>query len=80
MAEKKEAVNHPSHYNMGSIEVIDYIKSTLGVKGCYEFCIGNVIKYISRAEYKGKLTEDIEKAQWYLNYAHALLKEMDPAD
>lgn len=76
----KETVNHPSHYNQGNIEVIEYIKSALGVKGCYNFCIGNVIKYISRAEYKDKQEEDLKKANWYLDYAIKLLSENEKTE
>lgn len=54
-------VNHPEHYNKGKIEVIDIIESLdLG------FHLGNAIKYIARAKHKGKETEDINKAIWYL--------------
>lgn len=58
-----DKVNHPSHYNTGKIEVIDYIEDQeLG------FHLGNVIKYISRAGKKdpGAKKEDLEKAKWYL--------------
>lgn len=68
-ARTDEQVNHPQHYNFGSIEVIDYIRSTLGEEGCRDFCIGNVLKYVSRAKHKGKPVEDLEKARWYLDYA-----------
>jgi hypothetical protein len=57
-------VNHPSHYNDGKIEVIDFIEDkNLG------FCLGNAVKYISRAgkKDKSKEAEDIKKAIWYLN-------------
>ena len=58
--DKKEMVNHPTHYNKGSIEVIDFIEDQkLG------FHLGNAIKYISRASNKGGV-EDIKKAIWYL--------------
>ena len=59
-----EAVNHPSHYNDGKIEVIDFIED----KGL-GFCLGNAVKYISRAgkKDKSKEAEDIKKAIWYLN-------------
>ena len=65
---KEEQVNHPSHYNAGSIEVIDAIESFgFGVG----FCAGNAIKYIARHEYKGKTKEersqDLEKAAWYID-------------
>lgn len=57
-----EKVNHPNHYNMGSIEVIDVIEDWK-----LNFNLGNVIKYIARADYKADATEDLQKASWYLN-------------
>jgi len=30
------------------------------------FCVGNAIKYLMRAEYKGKQLEDLAKARWYI--------------
>ena len=42
-------------------EVIDFIEA----KGL-NYNLGNAIKYISRALYKGKKEEDIAKAIWYL--------------
>ena len=57
-----DAVNHPSHYNTGSIEVIDAIEDWgLG------FALGNAAKYIARAAHKGKMIEDLKKARWYLD-------------
>ena len=73
--EQNEHVNHPSHYNVGTIETIDYLRSVLGAEGCYDFCVGNVLKYVSRAKHKGKPLEDLEKAEWYLQYAMRLLAE-----
>ena len=58
----KETVNHPSHYNQGKIEVIDFIEDQgLG------FHDGNAVKYICRHKHKGRPIEDIKKAIWYLN-------------
>lgn len=55
-----DPVNHPNHYTwLGGIEVIQ-ITEHLG------FCLGNVIKYVLRADHKGKPIEDLEKAAWYL--------------
>jgi|SRR5210317_409120 len=63
----KQNVDHPPHYNKGSIEAIAYIEQQLG-KGFVDYCIGNVMKYLHRHAYKnGK--EDLEKAQWYLQRA-----------
>jgi len=61
---QKERVNHPDHYNQGSMEVIDAIDGLGFAEG---FCVGNIIKYVSRHEYKnGK--EDLDKALWYLKW------------
>ena len=61
MDKAKEAVNSPAHYNRGKIEVIDFIED----QGL-DFCLGNAVKYISRAGHKGDRVEDLEKAIWYL--------------
>jgi hypothetical protein len=56
-----DTVNHPLHYKVGGIETIDFIEAKkLG------YNLGNVVKYVSRADYKGRLLEDLKKAQWYL--------------
>jgi len=39
-----DPVNHPSHYTDGNIEVIDFIEDKK-----FGYCLGNAIKYISRA-------------------------------
>lgn len=59
-------VNHPSHYNVGKIEVIDAIEDWGFGEG---FNKGNAIKYIARAAKKdpAKEIEDLEKAAWYIN-------------
>ena len=61
-------VNHPNHYADKGIEVIDYIKDTLTHDGYIDYCIGNVIKYVSRWRKKGG-AEDLDKAQVYLGWA-----------
>nr|DAY11882.1 MAG TPA: nucelotide kinase [Caudoviricetes sp.] len=60
----EEKVDHPSHYNIGRIEVIDFIEDQN-----LNFNLGNAVKYISRAGKKDpkKFREDLEKAIWYLN-------------
>ena len=56
-----DSVNHPKHYNFSKFEVIDVIEEWgLG------FNLGNVIKYIARADHKGKPIEDLKKAYFYL--------------
>lgn len=59
-----ETVNHPAHYGGDTVyETIKVIEAwSLG------FCLGNAIKYISRAGNKpgAQRTEDLGKAAWYL--------------
>ena len=58
----EQKVDHPAYYNQGKIEAIDYIEDhDLG------FCLGNVIKYVTRAGHKGDALEDLKKARWYLD-------------
>ena len=61
-------VNHPNHYADKQIEVIDYIRDTLPKDGFVDYCLGNVIKYVSRWRKKGGV-EDLKKADVYLNWA-----------
>lgn len=65
---RDEAVDHPSHYNSGKIEVIDIIADQLGKEMTLGFCLGNALKYICRLSKKGedKEIEDAKKAIWYL--------------
>lgn len=63
-----DSVNHPSYYADKQIEVIDYIRDTLTADGFVDYCIGNVIKYVSRWRKKGG-KEDLEKAKVYLEWA-----------
>ena len=57
-----DAVNHPPHYKAGGIETIDFIEAK-----SLNYNLGNVVKYITRADLKGSKLEDLQKAQWYLN-------------
>lgn len=70
---KVDPVNSPPHYQ-GGIECIDYIRQVLGEGGFRAYCLGNVIKYTHRHEYKGKPLEDLKKAQYYLNAAVSTLE------
>jgi hypothetical protein len=55
-------VNHPPHYKVGGIETIDFIEAKK-----LNYNLGNVVKYITRADHKGDRNEDLQKALWYLN-------------
>lgn len=66
-------INHPKHYGGGEnpYEAIKVIEAwELG------FCLGNVVKYISRAGKKDpqREIEDLEKAKWYLEHHINALK------
>ena len=70
---ESDAVNHPSHYNSGKIEVIDFIEDQgLG------FNLGNVVKYTARAGKKDptKTLEDLKKAAFYLDREIKRLEEV----
>ena len=71
MALHTDMVNHPAHYKAGGIETIDFIEAkNLG------YNLGNVVKYITRADHKGNKLEDLKKAQWYLNRAVTTLEKV----
>lgn len=57
-----DMVNHPPHYKKGGIETIDFIEAKQ-----LPYNLGNVVKYVTRAEHKGAAVEDLRKAQWYLS-------------
>lgn len=57
----------PSHYAVGGIETIEYIKAKLGKAGYEGYCLGNILKYVSRADHKGGV-EDLKKAAKYLEW------------
>jgi hypothetical protein len=58
---KPDPVNHPAHYKVGGIETIDFIEAKK-----LNYNIGNVVKYLTRADHKGNRKQDLEKAMWYL--------------
>jgi len=57
-----DMVNHPPHYN-NHPSGVECIKITRHMG----FNLGNALKYIWRADEKGKAIEDLEKAVFYLN-------------
>lgn len=65
-----DSVRHPKHYELeglNGIESIDIIRSVLGKMGFEQFCRGNELKYLIRANKKNGL-EDLRKAQVYLGW------------
>ena len=65
----EDMVNHPSHYNYGDIEIIDFIEQvTQHYNPNVAYHIGNAIKYLARSPHKnGK--EDVAKAKWFIERA-----------
>lgn len=57
-----DPVNHPNHYTShpSGVEVIQITEHM-------NFCLGNAIKYILRADHKGNQIQDLKKAVWYIN-------------
>lgn len=60
---EQEKVDHPPHYGG------DTVYETIKVIEAWElgFCLGNAVKYISRAGKKDDAVLDLEKARWYLD-------------
>lgn len=67
---KKEEVNSPAHYSANGVDVIDVIEAFE-----LSFCLGNVIKYVLRADRKADKREDLMKAQWYLQKEISKMKQ-----
>ena len=57
-----DPVNHPKHYteHPSGVECIQITEHM-------SFNLGNAVKYIWRADLKGKQIEDLKKAVWYIN-------------
>lgn len=57
-----DMVNHPPHYTShpSGVECIDITRHMT-------FNLGNVVKYLWRADEKGSTVEDLKKARWYLD-------------
>ena len=64
-----DSVNHPAHYTVGSMEVIDIIEKIVETKSdSFEgYLVSNIVKYLCRYEHKGKAVHDLKKSRWYLD-------------
>lgn len=67
----EDNINHPKHYNLGKIEVIEFIEDQ-----ALNFNKGSATKYICRAGKKDaqREIEDLEKARWYLKREIELIR------
>ena len=64
----------PSHYTRGSIEVWDFIRDQK-----LNYHLGNAIKYICRAGFKGSKREDLKKAIHYLENELEHIRPLPPS-
>lgn len=68
---ERSQVEHPSHYNAGSIECIDALDSMMDsysdVHPKLASYAWQVVKYVWRAPIKGNMLRDLRKADFYLD-------------
>lgn len=85
MENEVDNINNAKHYQICGFNSIKIIEKILGKEGFVAFCLGNVLKYLIRAEKKNKL-EDYKKASKYLEWTiercngiehHINIKEME---
>lgn len=67
-----DVVKQPQHYKQGTFEVIDEMLIVFGPQRTYDFCILNAWKYRARAPFKGNMTQDMDKANRYLEMARQI--------
>ena len=56
-------IKHPAHYAFGKYEPVKVIRDWN-----LNFNLGNVIKYVARADHKYNKLEDLKKARQYLDF------------
>lgn len=62
-----DLVNAPAHYTAGGIETIEFIRAKLTPEQLKGYYLGNLLKYLSRGQYKNGL-QDYQKAMVYLRW------------
>jgi hypothetical protein len=66
--EKKEMVNHPSHYGGDTeYECIKVLEAWNTPEEFVGFCKDNAIKYLCRAGKKDEDIQEYKKVAWYVN-------------
>lgn len=72
-----EQVNHPEHYNQGSIECIDAMEAAMGPLAVAHFCHGSAFKYLWRVGMKpdNPVVQDFKEAGWYIHKAIELVEK-----
>ena len=76
-----DAVNHPSHYVVGGLEMFETFRTVYGNQSALGFALGNVWKYSWRAANqnakhadRSKQVEDLRKAAKYIEFAIGILE------
>jgi len=74
-----EFVNHPSHYNEWSYEVIDMMEKIYGTELTAMWCEITAYKYAMRMGFKptDSIQQEIDKRNWYLNKAKELKNKLN---
>ena len=71
-----DVVNSPSHYKQGERETIENIRDTMSSEGYQGYCVGNVVKYLARYQFKNGL-EDVRKAKKYIEFLEEELMKQE---
>ena len=76
---KYEYVNHPSHYNEWSYEVIDMFEKIYGTEMTANWCEITAMKYAMRMGFKptDDVMQDLKKRNWYLQKAKELRNKLN---
>ena len=73
---KEDMVNTPKHYELlPGVEVHHIIKACLTEEEFIGWHKGNAIKYLLRAEKKGKPVEDRQKCKWMLEKVIPMIQD-----
>lgn len=73
----KDNIN-PSHYkDECSLECIESMLIAFGAEAVFDFCTCNAYKYLWRYKYKNG-SEDLSKANWYVNRAEKIYNAFTP--
>ena len=69
-----DAINHPTHYNEWSVEVIDMLEKVYGKAATSQWCEMTAFKYTLRMGFKPGETveENLAKRDWYLQKSREL--------
>lgn len=74
-----EHVNHPSHYNNYSVEVIDMMKKIWGIENTIRWCEMTAFKYRMRMGTKpgNSIEQELNKEKWLLEKKKELISEFE---